>query len=99
MKHSNRIRWMLAGTLIVLATTAAAAERSVTLTVDNMSCESCPYIVEKALERVDGVMEATVSFEERTAVVRYDDTRTGVDTITRATDEGGYPSRIAESAP
>lgn len=99
MKHSNRIRWLLAGTLILLATTAAAAERSVTLAVDNMSCKSCPYIVEKSLERVDGVMEASVSFKERTAIVRYDDARTGIDTITRATAEAGYPSRIAEPAP
>lgn len=96
MKHSNRIRWMLAGTLIVLATTAAAAERSVTLAVENMSCKSCPYIVEKSLERVDGVIDATVSFEKRTAVVRYDNARTDVDALTRAAGEAGYPSRIVE---
>lgn len=96
MKRSSMARWLIAGTLMMLATAAAAAQRTVTLAVDNMSCESCPYIVEESLERVNGVLDATVSFEERTAVVRYDDGRTGVDALTRATGEAGYPSRIAE---
>lgn len=96
MSRSSMTRWLIAGTLMMLATAAAAAERTVTLAVDNMSCESCPYIVEKSLERVDGVVDARVSFEERTAVVRYDDNRTGVDALTRATGDAGYPSQIAE---
>lgn len=99
MNRSSMTRWLIAGTLLILATAAAAAERTVTLAVDNMSCESCPYIVEKSLERVDGVVDARVSFEERTAVVRYDDTRTGVGALTRATGETGYPSQIAEQPP
>lgn len=99
MKRSNLSRWPLAGALLLLATGAAAAERSVTLAVENMTCDSCPYIVEKSLERVDGVIDATVSFEQRTAVVRYDDTRTGIEALTRATANAGYPSRIAESSP
>lgn len=96
MKRWNMVRWLIAGTLMMLATAAAAAERTVTLAVDNMSCESCPYIVEKSLKRVKGVIDATVSFEKRTASVRFEDSRTGIDALTRATAEAGYPSRIAE---
>lgn len=98
MKPANTIRWPLAGALLLLATGAAAAEQRVTLAVENMTCASCPYIVEKSLERVDGVIAATVSFEQRTAVVRYDDTRTRIDALTRATANAGYPSRLAEAA-
>lgn len=99
MRIANRTLWLAGTIMLMLATGAAAAERSVTLRVDNMTCESCPYIVDKSLERVDGVIEAKVSFEQRTAVVRYDDERTDVDALTRATAEAGYPSRIAESSP
>lgn len=98
MKRSTPGRLALAGALLLLATGAAAAERSVTLAVDNMSCASCPYIVEKSLERVDGVIDASVSFEERTAVVRYDDNRATIDALTRATANAGYPSRVAEAS-
>lgn len=96
MKHWNRVRYLIAGTLVVLATAATAAERTVTLVVENMTCASCPYIVEKSLERVDGVVDATISFEQRTASVRFDDSRTDVDALTRATGDAGYPSRFAE---
>lgn len=98
MKRSTPGRLALAGALLLLTTGAAAAERSVTLAVDNMSCASCPYIVEKSLERVDGVIDASVSFEERTAVVRYDDNRATIDALTRATANAGYPSRVAEAS-
>lgn len=96
MKRWHQIRWLLAGALMMFATAATAAERTVTLAVENLTCASCPYIVEKSLERVDGVVAATVSFEQRTASVRFDDSRTDVDALTRATRDAGYPSRLAE---
>ena len=34
---------------------ALAAEKTVTLTVNNMYCADCPYIVKKSLESVPGV--------------------------------------------
>jgi mercuric ion binding protein len=99
MRIANRTLWFAGAIMLMLATGVTAAQRSVTLRVDNMTCESCPYIVDKSLERVDGVIEAKVSFEQRIAVVRYDDERIDVDVLTHATAEAGYPSRIAESSP
>lgn len=75
---------------------AITAERSVTLTVDNMTCATCPYIVRKALERVDGVAQATASLREGTAVVIFDDEQTTVDDLTRATADAGFPSRLKD---
>ena len=98
MRIANRTLWFAGAIMLMLATGVAAAQRSVTLRVGNMTCESCPWIVDKSLERVDGVIEAKVSFEKRTALVRYDE-RTDVDVLTHATAEAGYPSRIAESSP
>lgn len=89
-------RSIVAAALVLLASTAGAAERTVTLEVEDMTCASCPYIVEKALERVEGVADASVSYEKRTAVVRFDDAQTSADALIRATDEAGYPSQIQE---
>ncbi|BBI65694.1 hypothetical protein HSBAA_PA_2970 (plasmid) [Vreelandella sulfidaeris] len=47
------------------AGTAFAAQQTVTLAVDNMTCSTCPYTVKKALNQVLGVENATVSYEEK----------------------------------
>src|SRR5262249_42672855 len=49
-------------------------------------------LVRKSLESVPGVSKAVVSYKEKTAVVTYDDTKTDVTALTRATTEAGYPS-------
>lgn len=73
---------------------ASAAERTVTLAVDNMTCEAtCPYIVRQALTRVSGVARADVLFEEKHARVTFDDTKTDVTALTKATADVGFPSR------
>jgi mercuric ion binding protein len=43
---------------------ATAAERTVTLAVDGMTCASCPYIVRTALQEIPGVARAEVSYAE-----------------------------------
>ena len=35
-----------------------------------------------------------VSYKDKTAIVTYDDARTDVTTLTRATTEAGYPSAL-----
>lgn len=72
---------------------ASAAERTVTLAVDNMTCELCPPIVKKSLARVHGVAKAEVSPETHRAVVTFDDDKTTVAALVSATTNAGYPSR------
>ena len=72
--------------------TALAAEKTITLAVQNMYCADCPFIVRKSLEAVPGVTKAIVSYKDKTALVTYDDTRADVAALTRATTEAGYPS-------
>ena len=76
--------------------TALAAERTVTLAVDNMYCDACPYIVQQSLARVDGVSQAAVSFEKKTATVTFDDAKTTLPALTAATTKAGYPSRAIQ---
>jgi mercuric ion binding protein len=77
----------------VFASSAAfAAEKTITLAVKNMYCAACPHTVKASLQAVPGVKAVTVSYEDKTAMVTYDDTRTDVKALTAATTNAGYPS-------
>lgn len=76
---------------MIAAPPLAAAERTVTLSVE-MSCPTCPYIVKRSLQAVEGVLAVAVSYEEQTATVRYEDTRTNVAALTEATAAVGFPA-------
>ncbi len=65
-----------------------------TLDVENMSCASCPYIVRRSLENVDGVASAKVSFQEKTAIVTYDPAKCTTKDLVTATAENGFPSSV-----
>lgn len=77
----------------VLASTAAfAADKTVTLAVKNMYCAACPITVKKSLQAVPGVKTVSVSFQDKTAIVTFDDSKTNVKALTTATTNAGYPS-------
>ena len=80
------------GLFIACSGTAMAEQRTVTLAVDNMYCEACPFMVKKTIEKVSGVSKVTVSFKEKTAVVVFDDARTQVNDLTSAVTKAGFPS-------
>lgn len=82
---------------LVLATVVApvwAATQTVTLSVPGMTCAACPITVKKALSKVEGVSQVDVAFEKREAVVTFDDARTSVQKLTKATEDAGYPSSV-----
>jgi periplasmic mercuric ion binding protein len=82
----------LAISLLASSKAALAVQQTVTLAVENMYCEACPYMVKKTLERVSGVAGVTVSFKDRTAIVIFDDAKTNVKALTDATKSAGFPS-------
>jgi mercuric ion binding protein len=69
-----------------------AAQRTVTLAVQNMYCAACPHTVKASLQAVEGVAKVHVSLRDKTAVVTYDDAKTDVKALTAATTNAGYPS-------
>lgn len=77
---------------LLASTGASAAERTVSLAVQNMYCAACPFTVKSSLQSVPGVKMVSVSFEDKTAVVTFDDTKTNVKALTTATTNAGYPS-------
>lgn len=69
-----------------------AATRTATLSVPGMTCAACPYTIKKALSRVQGVSDVDVSYQDKQAKVTFDDSKTTVDALTKATADAGYPS-------
>lgn len=82
--------------LFVTSLTAWAKPQTVTLDLPTMYCAMCPITVKKALTQVDGVSHAEVSYEDRKAVVTFDDEKTSANTLIEATTNAGYPSTIKE---
>ena len=80
---------------IFLAVGAVAGPpRTVTLQVQNMTCETCPIVVRKALQRVPGVTSANVDFKLKTATVSFDPDQVQPETLTQATTNAGFPSTL-----
>lgn len=81
--------------LTVLASSAAFAEtKTVTLSVPGMNCDLCPLTIRKAVSRLPGVASVEASYEKKEAVVTFDDSKTSVEALTKATANAGYPSTV-----
>ena len=77
-----------------IALPAAAAQKSVVLSVPSMNCAACPITVRKALEKVAGVKSVKATLEPPEARVTFDDAKTSVDQLMEATRGAGYPSSV-----
>ena len=72
----------------------AAAPSTVTLSVPDMTCSTCPIQVKSALSKVSGVLQASASLEKKEAVITYDDSKTNVDALMKATAAIGFPATV-----
>jgi len=98
MKINKTLALILASILgAVSVSTAFAASRSTTLAVSNMTCSACPITVKKALFGVHGVEKVTINLDKKEAVVTFDDDKTTVKALTKATEDAGYPSQIVKA--
>lgn len=82
--------------LLLSATVAHGAEQRVTLAVENMTCAACPITVRTAIERVPGVRDVDIDFENKTAAVLFDDAQATVEALEEASRLAGYPARRVE---
>lgn len=78
--------------IAAFAAPAWAAMQTVTLSVPGMTCAACPLTVKQSLTKVQGVSKTEVSYEKRQAVVSFDDAKTNIQALTKATADAGYPS-------
>ncbi len=93
-RTSAYLRLLALLTVLGLAGTALAAVKTATLSVPGMNCAACPITVKKALERVPGVASVKVTYEPKEAVVTFDDSKTNVEALRKATADAGYPSEV-----
>ena len=93
----------VSATALATSSAAVAAElKTITLSVDKMTCNMCPITVKKALRKVDGVSKVSAEYEgdgKGWAKVTYDPAQVDVKDLTFATEQAGYPSRPTSDAP
>jgi mercuric ion binding protein len=89
------MRKILAALLICLPVSAfAATPQTAVLDVQNMTCSMCSITIHKALEKVPGVLEATVDYDHKTATVKYDPDKTSPSALVKVTSNAGFPSTV-----
>jgi len=89
----NTMKISLALTVILGFNHAAvAAEKTATLDIPSMNCAMCPITIKKSLEKVDGVTNVEISLDKKSTIITFNDEKTQVDVLIKATTEAGYPS-------
>ncbi len=82
---------------MVLMTAPATPLEIIQLPIVGMTCASCVHRIERFVNRVDGVTEATVNLATEQARVAFDPATTSVTTITAAVEAAGYEVAAAPS--
>ena len=52
--------------------------------------------VQRSLTKISGVTRANVSLDKAEAVVTFDDTKTSIEVLLKATRGAGYPSKLKQ---
>lgn len=63
-------------TALCISISTFAAERNVTLRIEEMNCQLCVYLVNKELRAIDGVISTKANFNTRLVKVVADDKAT-----------------------
>ena len=66
------------------------ASTTTTLSVPAIHCDNCKSSIEGAVSGLDGVGSASVSVEERTVTVSYDEAAVDLGAIRQAIEEQGF---------
>lgn len=63
---------------------------TVQLNISGMDCEGCIALINGELSKVDGVIEANTSYKNANAIVKFDNTKTSVDSLAGIVNRIGY---------
>jgi periplasmic mercuric ion binding protein len=86
-----------AGATIPVQSQKQNRSQSVTLELQNMTCAMCKFTIKKALQGVEGLEEANVDYDTKTAKVTFDPQKTSVDALIKATTNAGYPATVHQT--
>ncbi|HEX9609411.1 MAG TPA: heavy metal translocating P-type ATPase, partial [Candidatus Limnocylindria bacterium] len=76
----------------------AAAAGEVVLPIEGMTCASCVNRIERFVNKVDGVSEASVNLATERATIRFDPALTSVDALKGAVRSAGYEVRETQTS-
>ncbi|MBA2243980.1 MAG: copper-translocating P-type ATPase [Gemmatimonadetes bacterium] len=76
--------------------TEAAAGNRITIPVSGMTCAACSARVQRALQKQEGVLDASVNLMVNNATVSYDPGATSPERLVEAIRETGYGAELAE---
>lgn len=85
MKNLGIIIMLIGFSQIILAETKNAC-----FNVEGMTCASCAVTTKVAVKKLNGIKHIKVSFDEKSAVIKYDDALTSSDEIKKKIDSVGY---------
>lgn len=93
------IRAALTASALLLAGSAFAGERTVTLAVENVDCVTCAPIVKRTLSRLPGVSRVAVAEQAgaASATVSFDDGRVTPEALATAVTNAGFPAHVREN--
>mgnify|MGYP000285592126 FL=1 len=64
--------------------------REIKLKIEGMHCAGCSNRLEKILNNVDGVENAKVSLEEKSADIKYNEEEVELNTILQEIEDAGF---------
>ena len=74
--------------------TAVSVEKSniqfAELTIKGMSCEACEEEVNHEVNKLPGIIQSTVSYKNKNAIIKFDVSKTTINDITDAVNATGY---------
>lgn len=56
-------------------------EKTVEISLPSIQCGMCVKTIKKALEKVEGVTKTKVDFENKKAIITFDDSKTSLDKL------------------
>lgn len=72
------------------ANNVEAANKTITLAVDGMTCTGCENTIQEAVGKLAGISEIKASFLDSTALVSFDSTLVNLTAISEAITDAGY---------
>jgi periplasmic mercuric ion binding protein len=94
---SSLLQTAHAGATIPVQSQKQSSSQSVTLDMQNMTCAMCKFTIKKALQGVEGLEEANVDYDTKTAKVAFNPQKTSVAALIKATTDAGYPATVHQT--
>jgi mercuric ion binding protein len=93
LRNLSMSRIAIALALLLVGSSAFAAEQTVRMHVESMTCAACPIAIRTAMERDPGVKGVKVDLEDKTATVVFHDAEATVDQIAPGLALGWLPNK------